>query len=186
LGEYTWLNWNIYSTWPSVGVLSASGAVTSSVRSGTLSRSEYVFPKTFWPPWSFPCLLYDNFVTDLPAGTVSGTNAEPGPGVRITSTGVSIVSGSLCMPYEVNLSTLIDTLCSFSGSFVRTAGRLFKAELEYKDTYLQYDGVFGFSSSNTSFGNVGCNFHLDNFSNRLYWANPTGTFITSFLLTNDV
>lgn len=109
------------------------------------------FGRVFRPPFGpavsgISYLLYDQFITDLAAGSVNGTNAEPTGGVRtVVDTGLqlSIGGGSLIVGSGAGNPRILYS------SKARVAGRVLIADAvaTINDIY------FGYGSSSSSLGN---------------------------------
>lgn len=99
-------------------------------------------------------LLHDEFVTNRAAGAVSGTLAQPGPGVRTASSAnVSITNNELV---ETGTGTWTDTYLYYQSGFSRKPGRILKSKAKISSGML---AMFGFrtdqNSSQIGFNNVG-------------------------------
>jgi hypothetical protein len=97
-------------------------------------------------------LLYDQFTTDLAAGSVNGTSAEPGPGTRVVSdSGSKLSISSSKLTASGSTATNNPRYSPTSSSQARAAGMALRATLNF--TNVNSFG-FGFHTTNSDFDNV--------------------------------
>jgi hypothetical protein len=96
-------------------------------------------------------LLYDQFTTDLAAGSVNGTSAEPGPGTRVVSDSGSKLSISSSKLTASGSTASNNPRFALSGSQARAAGMALRAILNMSNVN---SFGFGFNTANSDFDNV--------------------------------